>query len=354
MTPPDESRGAPGWSDVDAAPDPASYVRYLDDIDRRRGRQQWNNYQLLDARAGDLILDIGCGTGSDARNLALLAGAKGMVVGTDTSLVMLHAAAARQVKRRSATCFVVADAHALPFRDSSCDGCRANRVLQHLRAPGEAIREMVRVARPGRRLVVCDPDAGMTGIEADNPRMTTAILDFRASERPSTFVGRNSGTMFYAAGLRDIQMSGSISVFRSFAAAEQTMGLRDAASRAVVQGVVAAEDARAWIANLELREREGRFFVALVLLTTVGTKPGGASTSSSPKLSSARARWHRMRFRAVQVRWMLRQRLAKRARSVAYMDAAITGVSRRTFLSRPYPARRRTYDFPCAQMQTRA
>jgi hypothetical protein len=172
---------------------------------------------------------------------------------------------------------------------------------------------MTRVVRPGRRLVVCDPDAGMTAIDADDAQTTSAMLEFRASERASGFLGRHAAAMFSYAGLEGVRVSGTVSVFRRLVAVEQTMGLQDAVKRASAEGVVAVDDANAWIADLERRDREGRFLVALVLLTTVGTKPGRSARRRSPRLRAARTGWDRIRFRLVQARWMARQR-ARRAR----------------------------------------
>ena len=45
---------------------------------------------------------------------------------------------------------------ALEFADATFDACRADRVLQHLLDPGRAVAEMVRVTRPGGRLVICE------------------------------------------------------------------------------------------------------------------------------------------------------------------------------------------------------
>ena len=45
--------------------------------------------QLLQACAGDHVLDIGCGTGDDVRELARMVGPGGRAVGIDSSNIMI-------------------------------------------------------------------------------------------------------------------------------------------------------------------------------------------------------------------------------------------------------------------------
>ena len=52
---------------------------------------------------------------------------------------------------------VLASALALPFADASFDSLLCTEVLEHLRDPVAALREMARVARPGARLLLTVP-----------------------------------------------------------------------------------------------------------------------------------------------------------------------------------------------------
>ena len=52
----------------------------------------------------------------------------------------------------------VGDGATLPFAASTFGAARADRVLQHLADPFGALREMIRVTRPGGRVIVADPD----------------------------------------------------------------------------------------------------------------------------------------------------------------------------------------------------
>lgn len=52
---------------------------------------------------------------------------------------------------------IVADAHLLPYCDNIIDGIHCEAVLEHLRNPEQAVREMYRVLKPGKKVYVCTP-----------------------------------------------------------------------------------------------------------------------------------------------------------------------------------------------------
>jgi len=90
------------------------------------------------------VLDLGCGTGRDARWF----GDRGHdVVGVDLAAAQLRVAAANAPG--AALCR--ADVRSLPFPDACFDGCWCAAVLLHLprAAVGGALREVRRVLSPG-------------------------------------------------------------------------------------------------------------------------------------------------------------------------------------------------------------
>ncbi len=117
------------------------------------------NLTLIDYAAGRLghsrgrrLLDIGCGAGRNGVPLARLGWE---VVGTDSSLPMLSAAAARDGGRQ--LYLAQAEMAALPVRDRSIDFIVAHGIWNLARAGGEfrsAVREAARVARPDAALFV--------------------------------------------------------------------------------------------------------------------------------------------------------------------------------------------------------
>ena len=102
------------------------------------------------AGPGERVLDIAAGTGTSSRAFTS-AGAQ--CVACDFSLGMLRAGAAKPAARVR---FVAGDALDLPFQDLSFDAVTISFGLRNVVDPDAALNEMLRVTRPGGRLVVCE------------------------------------------------------------------------------------------------------------------------------------------------------------------------------------------------------
>ncbi|RIK10639.1 MAG: demethylmenaquinone methyltransferase [Acidobacteria bacterium] len=103
----------------------------------------------VDASPGERVLDIAAGTGTSSEPFA----DRGVdVVPADFSLGMLR----EGYRRRPDLPFTAADATALPFADGSFDVVTISFGLRNVVDVDGALREFLRVARPGGRLVLCE------------------------------------------------------------------------------------------------------------------------------------------------------------------------------------------------------
>ena len=98
--------------------------------------------------AGDRVLDLAAGTGTSSAPLAAL-GAD--VIACDLSVGMLIEGA-----NRRNLAFVAGDATALPFADESFDAVTISFGLRNVVDTTGALQEMLRVTKPGGRLVICE------------------------------------------------------------------------------------------------------------------------------------------------------------------------------------------------------
>jgi demethylmenaquinone methyltransferase/2-methoxy-6-polyprenyl-1,4-benzoquinol methylase len=131
----------------------------LNDLQSFGLHRHWKHrvVELAAVRPGQPALDVCCGTGDIA--LALARGGS-EVTGLDFSRAMLEIAENRRPKNtQSATLnpkFIQGDAQQLPFPENSFDAVTVGYGLRNLSSWETGLGEMLRVARPGGRLVVLD------------------------------------------------------------------------------------------------------------------------------------------------------------------------------------------------------
>lgn len=120
----------------------------------------WKNFVVEKAnlKKGDSALDLCTGTGDIAFKLAREVGEHGRVIGLDFVQEMLDVANQRlpkENKEKNLT-FTLGDAMNLPFQDNLFDAVTVAYGLRNVQDIPVAINEMIRVAKPGGRIISLD------------------------------------------------------------------------------------------------------------------------------------------------------------------------------------------------------
>lgn len=104
---------------------------------------------------GNTVLDIATGPGEPALSLAALVGPEGKVFGIDPIRGMIEAAqrAAESLALKNVQ-FELASADHLPFADDTFDAVMCRFGAMFFPSPIDAARELLRVLKPGRKLVL--------------------------------------------------------------------------------------------------------------------------------------------------------------------------------------------------------
>jgi len=106
---------------------------------------------------GDAALDVCCGTGDLALELAGRVGDRGQVVGCDFAERMLDVAREKAAARGlGAVCFEWADALDLPYDEEAFDAVTVGFGVRNLADLDRGLAEMTRVLRPAGRLVILE------------------------------------------------------------------------------------------------------------------------------------------------------------------------------------------------------
>jgi SAM-dependent methyltransferase len=106
-----------------------------------------------EARAGERVLDIGCGTGATSLAFARIVGAEGRVTGADVSETMLARARDRQREAGLTNIdFVLADAQDHAFAPGASDLIVSRFGMMFFADPLAAFRNMGRALKPGGRM----------------------------------------------------------------------------------------------------------------------------------------------------------------------------------------------------------
>jgi demethylmenaquinone methyltransferase / 2-methoxy-6-polyprenyl-1,4-benzoquinol methylase len=118
----------------------------------------WKAYTVLvaDIRPGARVLDLAGGTGDLAQAFARKAGSEGLVVHTDINASMLRVGRDRLLDAGLVLPTVVCDAEKLPFARDSFDRVSVGFGLRNMTHKDKALAEIVRVLKPGGKLLVLE------------------------------------------------------------------------------------------------------------------------------------------------------------------------------------------------------
>ncbi|MDI6105171.1 methyltransferase domain-containing protein [Actinoplanes sp. NEAU-A12] len=110
----------------------------------------------LRIKPGDRVLDLGCGPGKPAVQMAKTTGAQVVGVSISSKDVELAGFRAEALNLQDQLSFQVADANDLPFEPDSFDAVLALESIVHMEDRAHVLRQIARVLKPGGRVALTD------------------------------------------------------------------------------------------------------------------------------------------------------------------------------------------------------
>jgi ubiquinone/menaquinone biosynthesis C-methylase UbiE len=262
------------FTTVDSAPDATWFIDFMD---LANSLPQYGRIRsdLAEGLGHDLcgrtILEVGCGTGDDARELSHLVGPAGKVVITDPSDTMLQEARRRGSGRDLPVEYRSADLRALPFADASFDGARAKLVLMHCDDIEAGLDELVRVLRTGGRLSAYDYDFDTMVIDHPDRDATREVIRAFSDGHRNNWSGRQLARRYRERGMRDIVVRPHTVVMPFHFFEKMTAG-RLASAQAAGSLALSREELAAWWLPLAEAQSRGTFFASFAGFVVSGAR----------------------------------------------------------------------------------
>ena len=230
--------------------------------------------EALAVETGHRVLDVGCGPGFYSAELLAEVGAKGAVVGVDTSAVML-AAAARRCEGLGEAAFHEGNATSLPVEDRGFDRALCVQVLEYVSDVPAALAEIYRVLRPGGRALVWDVDWSTLSWHSAEPDRMQRILRAWDRHLAHPALPRTLAAALRAAGFTEIRAEG-----HTFATTELDsetyggMALRTVEHYLAGLDDIDREEVKAWAEEQRELGARGEYFSAVMQFCFTATRSG--------------------------------------------------------------------------------
>ena len=259
------------FTSVDQSAEPGFFLHFVDESNKLPGVIAWKPLILdgLRLQPGMRVLDVGCGQGADAFELAASVGPDGLVTGVDFSELLITEAVRRGADQGLPVKFEVGDAQALRFPDNSFDAVRTERMLMHVPDPSRALAEMARVLKPGGRMVVCEFDLESQFCDSPLKDTTRKIALSFCDGVKNGWIGRCLPRLFREVGMTDISVS-----FRTITVTYDFLQLLlgGHVARAVAAGILSEQEANLWWTHLAQANAEGIFLYGFTAFIVDGVK----------------------------------------------------------------------------------
>ncbi len=223
-------------------------------------RQRERTLEVLNARAGEYIIDVGCGPGLLAKELAAAVGDTGRIIGIDSSAPMIRLAENR-CSGLSNVELINCDATALTIEDAIADALCCVQVLLYVPDVDKALEEIQRVLKPGGRIVILETDWRSTVLHSHDEALTEKIIEAWDRAVASPRLPARLGPLLREKGFGSVQVEAVPLVSNDCKPDGFSMTMiQQSAQAAIEQGIITEAQGRAWLEELTRLGTEGAYF----------------------------------------------------------------------------------------------
>lgn len=231
-----------------------------------------HSYTPFSHIAEGIVVDLGCGTGMDAINMADMLGNAVHVVGIDYDPAMMEQTKT-MVGARENVSFVQGDAHQLSFEDNTVSGIRMERVVQHLSRSEVMYQEVYRVLDSDAPVVIVETIWNSLNLYTGHVDIEKKIRDYLTGQKVKNGWAGNKLTVdLLATGFREVRLETYCMVVRSKEEANRYVFLDQILAEMTDKGVLEANERAVFLHTLEFADQHGCFTCSMNLVLAKAIK----------------------------------------------------------------------------------
>jgi ubiquinone/menaquinone biosynthesis C-methylase UbiE len=216
--------------------------------------------EALKPNTGEIVLDVGCGSGLLTQDIATIVGEQGRVVGIDNSQDMLllakqHCSELSQVHLKHCGVEKISE------KNEQFDAVTCIQVLLYVVDVSAALSEMYRVLKPGGRIVIMETDWRGTVLNSFDESLTRKMLTSWDDAVSSPNLPARLAPLMNSQGFAAISVDAFPIVNTSYTPGSWSIEmLEQFAEHAQEQGTVSAADSGSWLNDIQSKGENGCYF----------------------------------------------------------------------------------------------
>jgi ubiquinone/menaquinone biosynthesis C-methylase UbiE len=221
------------------------------------------------------IHELGCGTGAVCRAIASRTGFSGTVVGSDLSASLIESAKKLTAKSGLTNIeYFQADGQGSDVHDRRYDLVLAHTVISHVAEPAALLREAIRLAMPGGRIIVHDGDYASLTFDTGTPELDRKMPElYLRAIVANRYVMREMPRLLQQFDVDVTHTIGDVVIETGSGEYFSNMA-RNYGPIAVSAGTAEQADVDTWMAAIDRAQSEGTFFGSCNFVTYCAAKPG--------------------------------------------------------------------------------
>lgn len=224
--------------------------------------------QMLNPVTGEHMLEVGCGGGVYAQEVAKSVGASGRVCAIDVSDDQINAARERCADLPWVECEKM-DVLNLRYEDGLFDAVYSVQVLEYVSALDEALHQMSRVLKPGGRMILFATNWDSVTWYSQNPQRMKQVLQVWEQHVPHNNLPTILAPRLRAAGLQPLRQQPVPILNMSYHQNTFSYWIARTIQQFVVERkLISPEEADAWLSEFDqLEQQRAYFFCSTPILT---------------------------------------------------------------------------------------